>query len=105
MAKEFQVRNVEEFESLVNNMDFRISEALVSTVLKNLKGTRRHHHALSVVCEEEQEIYDVTIDRQDFVTTLLESLPRYEEEEKYEECIKIQEALKFLKEKIGKKKI
>jgi hypothetical protein len=40
MAIEFQVKNVEEFESMIQNMDFRISEALVSTILNNLKSTR-----------------------------------------------------------------
>ena len=102
MAIEFQVKNVEEFESMIQNMDFKISEALVSTVLKNLKGSRRHHHALSVICEEEGEVYDVTIDRQDFLKTLEESLPKYENEEKYEECAKIIEALNYLKKKNAK---
>ena len=102
MAIEFQVKNVEEFESMIQNMDFKISEALVSTVLKNLKGSRRHHHALSVICEEEGEVYDVTIDRQDFLKTLEESLPKYENEEKYEECAKIIEGLNYLKRKNAK---
>ena len=102
MAIEFQVKNVEEFESMIQNMDFKISEALVSTVLKNLKGSRRHHHALSVICEEEGEVYDVTIDRQDFLKTLEDSLPKYESEEKYEECAKIIEGLNYLKRKNAK---
>jgi|TARA_R100000081_G_C4820201_1_gene179169 cytidylate kinase len=96
MAIEFQVKNVEEFEKMIQNMDFKISEALVSTVLKNLKSKRRYHHAFSVISEEDGDIYDITIDRQDFNKTLMEALPKYELEEKYEECIKIQEAMKFL---------
>jgi cytidylate kinase len=74
-------------------MDFKISEALVSTVLQNLKNKRRYHHAFSVISEEDGDIYDITIDRQDFKKTLKEALPKYELEEKYEECIKIQEAI------------
>ena len=46
MPKEFKVQNTEEFEMMLKNKDFRISEALVSTILKNLKGKKRHHHAL-----------------------------------------------------------
>tara|TARA_Y100001972_G_scaffold111360_1_gene144003 strand:- start:486 stop:791 length:306 start_codon:yes stop_codon:yes gene_type:complete len=96
MAIEFQVKNVEEFEKMIQNMDFKISEALVSTVLKNLKNSRRYHHAFSVISEEDGDIYDITIDRQDFQKTLTEALPKYEVEEKYEECIKIKEAMNYL---------
>ena len=96
MAIEFQVKNVEEFEAMIQNMDFKISEALVNTVLKNLKNKRRYHHAFSVISEEDGDIYDITIDRQDFVKTLTKSLPKYELEEKYEECIEIQKAINLL---------
>ena len=96
MAREFEVKNAEEFEMMLKNGDFRISEALVSTILKNLKGKKRHHHALSVISLDEDAIYDITIDRDDFYHTLKESLNKYEQEEKYEDCIKIQEAIAYL---------
>ena len=99
MPKEFRVQNAEEFEIMIKNRDFRISEALVSTILKNLKGKKRYHHALSIVSLDEDAVYDVTIDRNDFCHTLTESLNRYEEEEKYEECVKIREAIAYLKGK------
>ena len=41
MAKEFQVQNADEFEQMINSKDFRISEALVSTILKNGKIKRK----------------------------------------------------------------
>ncbi len=99
MAIEFQVKNVEEFELMIQNMDFRVSEALVSTILKNLKGKRKYLHAFSVISEEDGDIYDITINRQDFEKTLKEALPKYESEEKYEDCVKIQEALNFIHKK------
>ena len=49
MAREFEVQNAEEFEKLIHSQDFRVYEALVSTILKNLKSKKRHHHALSVI--------------------------------------------------------
>ena len=104
MAKEFQVQNADEFEQMINSKDFRISEALVSTILKNLKSTKRHHHALSVISIDEDAIYDVTIDKKDYHHTLQESLAIYEKEEKYEECAKIKEAMEFLEKKKLKKK-
>jgi len=104
MAREFQVQNSDEFEQMIQNEDFRISEALVSTILKNLKSKKRHHHALSVISIDEDAIYDVTIDKEDFHHTLQESLSNYEREERYEDCIEIKKAMKFLEKKTKKKK-
>tara|TARA_R100001163_G_scaffold61859_1_gene52173 strand:+ start:141 stop:449 length:309 start_codon:yes stop_codon:yes gene_type:complete len=102
MPREFEVKNAEEFEMMIKNGDFRISEALVSTILKNLKGKKRHHHALSIISLDEDAVYDVTIDRDDFHHTLTESLKKYEEEEMYEECVKIKEAIAYLNSKNAK---
>ena len=70
MATEFEVQNAEEFEKLIRSRDFRVYEALVSTILKNLKSKKRHHHALSVISTDEDAVYDITIDKQDFHHTL-----------------------------------
>ena len=99
MATTFEVKNADEFEDMITSRDFRISQALVNTILKNLKGTKRHHHALSVICMEDAAIYDVTIDRKDFLHTLNENIENYENQEEYEECAKIQKAITFLKKK------
>jgi len=104
MAREFEVKNAEEFEQLIQSQDFRVYEALVSTVLKNLNSKKHHHHALSVISTDEDSVYDVTIDKKDFHHTLEESLEVYEKEEKYEECAKIKEAMTFLLKKKLKKK-
>jgi hypothetical protein len=72
---------------------------LVETILKNLKGRKRHLHALSVLVEQDQTIYDITVDRQDFVTTLENNLPVYEKYELFEGCAEIVKAISFLKEK------
>jgi hypothetical protein len=100
MATEISVFDSDEFEELVSMRDLRISKALVETILKNLKGRKRHLHALSVLIEQEQTIYDITVDRQDFVTTLEQNLPIYEKHELYEGCAEIVKAIKFLKDKI-----
>jgi hypothetical protein len=72
---------------------------LVETILGNLKGRKRHLHALSVLIEQEQTIYDITIDRNEFVNTLEQNLPIYEKHELYEGCAEIVKAIKFLKDK------
>jgi hypothetical protein len=100
MAEEIEVFDSEEFEELVASRDLRISKALVETILKNLKGRKRHLHALSILVEQEQTIYDITVDRQDFIITLEQNLPVYEKYELYEGCAEIVKAIEFLKKKI-----
>tara|TARA_R110000737_G_scaffold232721_1_gene246066 strand:- start:248 stop:574 length:327 start_codon:yes stop_codon:yes gene_type:complete len=99
MITEFEVETAAEFEDMIQTKDIRISEALVSTILNNLKGKKRHIHALSIVCKEEDAIYDITVDRKDFYHTLKTNLPTYEKEERYEECTEIKKALEFLNKK------
>ena len=74
-------------------------------MLKNLKSKKRHHHALSVISTDEDAVYDITIDKQDFHHTLEESLIAYEEEEKYEKCAEIKKAMDFLDQKKVEKEI
>jgi hypothetical protein len=97
--EEFVVNNSEEFENMVEAGDINIAKALVETVLKNLKGRKRHIPAMSVFLQEEQLILDVTVDRNDFIYVLENNLPKYEAHELYEKCVEIVDALKFLKEK------
>jgi hypothetical protein len=99
MVTEISVFDSNEFEELVAQRDLRISKALVETILNNLKGRKRHLHALSVLIEQDQTIYDITIDRQEFVNTLEQNLPIYEKHELYEGCAEIVKAISFLKDK------
>ena len=103
MVTEISVFDSEEFEELISQRDLRISKALVETILKNLKGRKRHLHALTVLVEQDQTIYDITVDRNDFITTLEQNLPVYEKNELYEGCAEIVTAVKFLKGKNIKK--
>ena len=95
----FDVNNSEEFESMIEQGDIRIAKALVETILKNLKGRKRHIPALSVFLKDEELILDVTVDREDFAYVLETNLPKYEAHELYEKCAEIVKALEFLKEK------
>lgn len=99
MAAEITVANTEEFEQLVKNHDINIANAITETILENLKGRKKHLHALSVLVEEEASIYDITISRDDFKDTLTKQLPAYEKLEKYETCAEIVKAVKYLEEK------
>lgn len=97
--KEFSVNNMEEFEQMAESGDIRIAQALIETILKNLKGRKRHIPALSVFVEEEEIILDVTVDRQDFIYVLETNLPKFEAHEMYEVCAEIVKAITYLKDK------
>ena len=99
MAEEITVKNNDEFEEIIANHDIRVARALVETILKNLKGRKRHIHALSVMVLNEATIYDITIDRNEFVATLEKNLPTYEKNELYEKCQEIVEAIKYCKKR------
>ena len=57
MALEITVKNSGEFEELMMGQDLDTSKSLVETILKNLKGKRRHIHALSVNVLEDSSIF------------------------------------------------
>jgi hypothetical protein len=99
MASEIIVFNSDEFEELITKRDVRIAEALVTTILSNLKGRKRHLHALSVLVEQEQTIYDITVDRKEFLSTLKQNLSIFEENELYEMCAQIRDAIIILEKK------
>jgi hypothetical protein len=95
---EINVDSTEEFQELINNKDFRISKHIVEGILANLNTKKKHVHVLSVVCEDEDEIFDITVERKHFAETLDENLKYYVENEEYEGCQKIIEAIKLLKD-------
>jgi len=103
MAGEITVNNSDEFQEMVDNKDFRIAKAIVESILENINTKKKNVHILSVACVEDQAIYDLTLDRKFFVDTLEENLKYFIEQERYEECQKIVEAINKLKEKTSKK--
>ena len=99
MALEITVKNSGEFEELMMGQDLDTSKSLVETILKNLKGKRRHIHALSVNVLEDSSIYNITIDRKDFTSVLQKNLSALEKHEEYEMCAEVVKALNYLEKK------
>ncbi len=97
MAVEITVQNSDEFQEMVDSKDFRISEAVVSGILKNLDTKKRHVHVLSIACIEDDAIYDITVERKHFAETLEENLQYYIKEERYEDWRVIADAIDRLK--------
>ena len=94
--KEIEVKSLYEFQDLVDNKHFSISQAIVSSILNNVKTRKKNVHVLSVKCLEENTIFDITLEKHNFVETLKENLPYFIEREMYEECARIDEAIKTL---------
>ena len=99
MPNEITVTNSEEFQEMVDNKDFRIANAIVTSILENMTTKKKNIHILSVVSIEDQEVYDLTLERKFFADTLEENLKHFIEQERYEECQRIVEAINKLKEK------
>jgi|TARA_R110000868_G_scaffold180150_1_gene420700 hypothetical protein len=99
MAEEITVNNSDEFQEMVDNKDFRIADAIVTSILENLNTKKKNIHILSVISLEDQEIYDLTLEKKFFADTLEENLKHFIEQERYEECQRIVEAINKIKEK------
>ena len=93
---EIHVESTDEFQELIYKKDFRISKAVVEGILNNMNTRKKHIHVLSIICEDEDEIFDITVERKHFAETLNENLKYYVENEEYEGCQKIIEAIKLL---------
>ncbi len=99
MAHSITVQTQEDFEELMQANNFEISSAIVKTILKNLKGRKKHVHILEINVLEEQTIYDITINREDMLESLEKNLKIHEENEAYEICGEIVKAIEYLKSK------
>jgi len=94
--KEIEVRSLNDFHELVEKKYFGISEAIVQSILGNLKTRKKNIHVLSVKCVEEATVFDITLEKVNFKETLKENLKYFEDREMYEECGQIHKAIEVL---------
>ena len=97
MALELTVNNVDEFQEMVDSKDFKLSESIVNSILSNLTSKKNHIHILSVNVLEEGTTLDLTLERKFFVETLEENIKYFIEQERYEDCRLIADAIDKLK--------
>lgn len=95
-VKEIEVKSINEFQELVNEKHFSISQAIVTSILSNLKTRKKNVNVLSVKCVEENTVFDITLERTNFSETLKENLKYFEDHEMYEKCAEIDKAIKTL---------
>ena len=97
MTKRIKVKSVEEFEDMLQEQDLKISKAIIEVALKNLKGDKRFIPILEVHVEEDESIFDITLDRKNMLSTLRQNLEIHERNEDYEGCARIAKAIQELK--------
>jgi len=98
-VKQIQVDTYAEFLEMTRNEKFTISEAIVSTVLSNLKTKKKEIPIFEVEVYNEDSTYTLSVQRKEFLDILQKNLIHFENEEAYEGCQKIIEAINFLKTK------
>ena len=99
MVKKIIIKNYDEFEERLEDQDVEISNALVEVALANVNSKKRFIPALEIELEEEETIYDISLDTRDMVGTLEQNLEIQERHENYETCFFIKEALDKLNSK------
>jgi protein-arginine kinase activator protein McsA len=97
MALELNVNNIEEFQTMIDNKDFRISESIIKTILNNVNTKKKHVHIISVNVLENNTTLDLTLEKKFFIETLEENLKFFIEQERYEDCQNIVNAINQLK--------
>jgi len=94
----FEVETTQEFKALIERADFEIRDTVVNSILSNLKSRKKKIHLFSIVCIEENKIFEVTLDKSYFLNTLKHNLPFFEEKELYEKCDEIKKIISELSE-------
>jgi chaperonin GroEL (HSP60 family) len=99
MVRKMIIKNYDEFEARLEEQDVEISNAIVEVALANITSKKRFIPVLEIELEEEEEIYDISLDTEDIVSTLEQNLRIQELHENYETCFFIKEALNQLNSK------
>lgn len=98
-VKQIRVDTYAEFLEMTQNEKFTISSAIVDTVLSNLKTRKKEIPIFEVEVDQEGETYILSVQKKEFLDILQKNLIHFENEEAYEGCQKIVEAINFLKTK------
>ncbi len=83
MPTYFKVKRYDDFLTMARYKDINIAKAIVDAILTNLETKKRHIHVFEIEVEEEESVYDLTIDRNNFIDALEKNLTHYEKEELY----------------------
>ena len=97
--KHIKVDTYKEFLELTKSSKFTIAESIVNVVVNNLKTKKKEIPIFEVEVYNEDATYTLSVQRKEFLDILQKNLIHFENEEAYEGCQKIIEAINFLKTK------
>ena len=96
-VKQIRVDNYDEFLEMTRNQKFTMAESIVNAVLSNLKTNRKEIPVFEIEVYNEDLTYTLSVQKEEFLDILEKNLIHFENEEAYEGCQKIVEAINFLK--------
>ena len=91
--------NSESIQYMLEGGDYNLSCLVVDTTLENLQTKRKVIPIVSIYAQEEDMIWDLTLDREDMEETLNKNLEIMEKFEDYERCQEIVNGIKFIQNK------
>lgn len=100
-VKKITVDNYDEFLQMALNQKFTMAQDIVETVLENLNTRKKQIPVFEIEVDSEGAIYTLSIQKDEFMKILSTNLIHFENEEAYEGCQKIIEAINYLKTKNG----
>jgi hypothetical protein len=83
------------------NQKFTMAQDIVETVLENLNTRKKEIPVFEIEVDGENATYTLSVKRDEFIEILKTNLIHFENEEAYEGCQKIIEAINYLKTKNG----
>ena len=91
--------NSREIEYMLDGGDYNLSCLVVDTTLENLTTRKKVIPIVSIYSQDEDMVWDLTLDREDMEETLSKNLIIMEKYEDYERCQEIVNGIKFIQSK------
>lgn len=91
--------NSELIQYMLEGGDYNLSCLVVDTTLENLQTKKKVIPIVSIYAQEEDMVWDLTLDREDMEETLSKNLEIMEKFEDYERCQEIVNGIKFIQNK------
>lgn len=97
MVSRLVIPTADTFDDMLDNGSYTLASAIVESILKQIPTDKDILHIVEVYVEEEDGIYDLSVEKDDIIETLQENLVWYEQEENYEGCATIAKAIETLR--------
>ena len=98
-VKKITVENYSEFLEMALNQKFTMAQNIVETVLENINTRKKEIPIFEIEVYSEGATYTLSVQKNEFIEILKTNLIHFENEEAYEGCQKIIEAINYLKTK------